>query len=63
MKGLERHLSQYTYDTQEKHMVTIEYKFDSVSATKTEQYNTMEEALAVAVEMLQDGYIVQVYEE
>jgi hypothetical protein len=44
-------------------MFTIEYKFDSLSSPKTEQYKTKEEAMAVAVEMLEDGYIVQVYEE
>lgn len=44
-------------------MVTIEYKLDNTSATRKEQYKTMDEALAMAMEMLQDGYIVQVYEE
>jgi hypothetical protein len=44
-------------------MFTIEYKLDATSAPRTEQYETMEKALAMAVEMLQDGYIVQIYEE
>jgi hypothetical protein len=66
MKGLERHSSQYTYDTlTERHtMIKVYYKGTEQGQWLLDgEYKTESQAKEVAFDLLLDGYIVSVEQE